>query len=145
MGIVKQYQKKTDTTYVYSSEYYWDKEKKQSRSRRRLIGKIDKETGEIVPTGKQGRKKKEPSSNDDNKVSSDPVGTVQKLEGKIEEQKSEIISLRERISKLENEKKELQIEKDELVKRVNKISRWSELIREFGSLTDEISKYLDDS
>ena len=34
-----------------------DSEKKQSRSKRRLIGKIDKETGEIVPTGKRGRKK----------------------------------------------------------------------------------------
>ena len=48
MGIVKSYQKKTDTTYVYESEAYWDPEKKQSRSKRRLIGKIDKETGEIV-------------------------------------------------------------------------------------------------
>ncbi|MBQ7445848.1 MAG: hypothetical protein IJS71_07960 [Clostridia bacterium] len=30
----------------------------QARSKRRCIGKIDKETGEIVPTGERGRKKK---------------------------------------------------------------------------------------
>ena len=46
----------TDTTYVYSSEYFWDPVKKQSRSKRRVIGKIDPETGEVVPTGKRGRR-----------------------------------------------------------------------------------------
>lgn len=29
---------------------YWDKTKKQSRSRRKLIGKLDPETGEMIPT-----------------------------------------------------------------------------------------------
>lgn len=58
MTRIEQYHRDTNTTYVYESESYWDKEKKQSRSRRRLIGKIDPETGEIVPTGKRGRKKK---------------------------------------------------------------------------------------
>ena len=59
MAIVKQYHKDTNTTYVYESESYWDAEKGQSRSRRRVIGKLDPETGEIIPTGswilKQGR------------------------------------------------------------------------------------------
>lgn len=32
------------------------RKKKQPRSRRKLIGKLDPETGEIVPTGKPGRK-----------------------------------------------------------------------------------------
>lgn len=59
MAIIKQYHADTDTTYVYSSEYYWDPEKKQSRSRRRVIGKLDPETGEIIPTGKRkGRPRK---------------------------------------------------------------------------------------
>ena len=31
---------------------------KQSRSKRRVIGKLDPETGEIIPTGKRGRKPK---------------------------------------------------------------------------------------
>ena len=57
MSLVKLKDKRTGTTYVYESESYWDKEKKQPRARRKLIGKLDEETGEIVPTGKSGRKK----------------------------------------------------------------------------------------
>ena len=58
MAIIKQYHRDTDTTYVYESTSYWDAEKGQSRSKRRVIGKIDPGTGEIVPTGKRGRSKK---------------------------------------------------------------------------------------
>jgi hypothetical protein len=47
-------------TYIYESESYWDKEKKQPRSKRTLIGKLDEVTGELVPTGKSGRKKTAP-------------------------------------------------------------------------------------
>ena len=51
MSISKSYNKQNDTTYVYEViENYWDKEKKQPRSKRKLIGKIDPVTGEIVPT-----------------------------------------------------------------------------------------------
>ncbi len=58
MALIKQYNKERDVTYVYESQSYWDREKKQPRSRRKLIGKLDPETGEIVPTGKPGRKPK---------------------------------------------------------------------------------------
>lgn len=57
MSIVKHKDKRTGVTYVYESESYWDKEKKQPRSKRTLVGKLDKATGEIIPTGKSGRKK----------------------------------------------------------------------------------------
>lgn len=56
MSIVKMHNKKAGVTYVYESTSYWDKEKQQPRNKRKLIGKIDPETGEIVPTGKPGRK-----------------------------------------------------------------------------------------
>lgn len=57
MSIIKHLDKRTGTVYVYESESYWDKEKQQPRARRKLIGKLDKDTGEIIPTGKSGRKK----------------------------------------------------------------------------------------
>lgn len=57
MSIVKHTDKRTGVTYVYESESYWDKEKKQPRSKRTLVGKLDEATGEIIPTGKSGRKK----------------------------------------------------------------------------------------
>ncbi len=59
MSIVKHTDKRSGVTYVYESESYWDKEKKQPRSKRTLIGKIDEETGEVIPTGKSRKKKSE--------------------------------------------------------------------------------------
>lgn len=57
MAIVKIHNKARGVTYVYESHSYWDKELKQPRSNRKLIGKVDPETGETVPTGKKGRRK----------------------------------------------------------------------------------------
>lgn len=56
MAIIKNNDKRSGITYVYESKSYWDKEKKQSRSTRTLIGRLDDETGEIIPT--DGRCKK---------------------------------------------------------------------------------------
>ena len=42
--------KKTGTTYVYESVSFWDKEKKQSRNKQICIGKLDPETGELLPS-----------------------------------------------------------------------------------------------
>lgn len=53
MSISKSYNKKTGYTYVYEvTENYWDKEKKKQVQKRKLIGKIDPQTGEMVPTRK---------------------------------------------------------------------------------------------
>lgn len=41
--------KKNGITYVYESSNYWDKEKKQSRSKRVCIGKLD-DNGNLVPS-----------------------------------------------------------------------------------------------
>ena len=60
MAIIKHKDKRTGVTYVYESESFWDKEKKQPRSKRTLVGKLDEATGEIIPTGKSGRKKTVP-------------------------------------------------------------------------------------
>ena len=55
MAIIKQFDKPSGITYVYDSKSYYDKEKKCSRAKRTLIGKIDPDTGEIIPT--DGRNK----------------------------------------------------------------------------------------
>ena len=59
MTIIKQTDKRTGITYAYESESYWDKEKQQPRSKRKLIGKLDEETGEIIPTDGRGKKRTE--------------------------------------------------------------------------------------
>lgn len=40
---------KNGRIYVYENVSYWDKSEKKSKSRRRCIGHIDEETGEVVP------------------------------------------------------------------------------------------------
>jgi len=61
MGIVYQKNKKTGIAYVYENEAYWDKEKQQSRAKRTLIGKLDPETGKIIPTRSYKKKVSEES------------------------------------------------------------------------------------
>lgn len=85
MSLVKHTDKRSGITYVYESESYWDKEKKQPRSKRTLIGKIDEETGEIVPTGGRGRKKAEPDKPAEQEKPQKPVTDyVQQLAEKDE-------------------------------------------------------------
>ena len=149
MGIVKSYQKKTDTTYVYESEAYWDPEKKQSRSKRRLIGKIDKETGEIVPTGKRGRKKRtsvspetaEPGRRSGNTGAySADEEKIGKLESVIEEQKVEIIDLKTRVDSLRKENSKLLAETREAKKQADRSRQAESFFREFGSLAARAKK-----
>lgn len=49
-SLAHHHNKKTGVTYVYSVESYWDKEKKAPRNRQVCIGKLDKATGEVIPT-----------------------------------------------------------------------------------------------
>ena len=57
MAITYNKDKRSGKTYAYETTYFWDKEKKQSRSKRTLIGRVDDETGKIVPTDGRGRKR----------------------------------------------------------------------------------------
>lgn len=58
MRISKSHNKKTGVTYVYEVlENHWDKEKGYPVNKRRLIGKIDPATGEIIPTRKRASSK----------------------------------------------------------------------------------------
>ena len=57
MAMVKQLDKRSGITYVYESVSYWDREKKQPRSKRTLIGRLDPTTGEIVPTDGRGKRR----------------------------------------------------------------------------------------
>ncbi|MDO5134200.1 MAG: hypothetical protein Q4D81_14645 [Eubacteriales bacterium] len=105
MAIIKQLNKKNGVTYVYESHSYRDKETKQPRSTRRLIGKIDEETGEIVPT----RKNKVNTTSEDNSVGITPI--TERTTGfsmdEIRQKDSQIQELRREIAKLHREKADL--------------------------------------
>jgi transposase len=56
-SIVYQQNKKTGVVYAYENHPFWDSKKKQSRSTRKLLGKLDPSTGNIVPTRGRNTKK----------------------------------------------------------------------------------------
>jgi len=66
-SIVFQKDKRSGITYAYESHAYWDKEKKQSRAKRRLIGRVDEKSGKIVPTDGRGKKRSKQTSTTDEK------------------------------------------------------------------------------
>ena len=104
MAIVHVYNRARGVTYVYDSHSYWDKDLKQPRSTRKLIGKLDPVTGEIVPTGKKGRTKQEKApekkperSVADNKTSVDQTMSL------LKEKDAEILSLKKQLCTAEQE------------------------------------------
>lgn len=114
MAIIKQYHKDTDTTYVYESISYWDEEKGQSRSKRKCIGKIDPATGNMIPTGKRGRKKKEEPSQQSN----DELSGMKAL---YEQSQKEIVSLKFKTSELEKNLSDLTRQNQKLSATLRKI------------------------
>ena len=79
MGIVYQKDKRSGLTYVYESVSYWDREKKQSRSRRQLIGRLDEVTGQVVPTDGRGRRGAVPATGTG--ATATPADAVGRVEG----------------------------------------------------------------
>lgn len=103
MAIIKQYHADTDVTYVYESTSYWDAEKKQSRSKRKLLGKLDPVTGEIIPTGTRGRRKKETAQS----VPTSSGAASEEAEAKIRELTLALSLKDARIAELEKENRKL--------------------------------------
>lgn len=97
MSIVHNTDKRSGITYAYESKSYWDKEKKQSRSKRTLIGRVDPQTGDIVPT--DGRCKKNSPYQTVQLTEQDEI--MNRLRGmKISELKQEILRLEIEIRQL---------------------------------------------
>ena len=113
MAKIYQTNKKTGITYVIESESYWDKEKQQPRSHRTIIGKIDPDTGEVIPTKKYNREKKASSPS---KVS---MSANQESYATATSVRSG--DLTERIKELEQQAIRLREEKESLIRDLNKV------------------------
>ncbi len=104
MAIIKQYHKDTDTTYVYESVSYWDADKQQSRSKRKLLGKLDPQTGEVIPTGSRGRKRKETTASSDNRTDTEAREKderIRELTIALAQKEAEIIRLEQKNQRLQ--------------------------------------------
>lgn len=98
MAITYNRDKRSGKTYAYETTYTWDKGKKQSRSKRTLIGRLDGETGEIVPTAVRGRKRSP------NYIQEEAImpSAVPELQAELAKLRRENHSLRKQIQKLKS-------------------------------------------
>ena len=98
MGIVYQKDKRSGITYVYENQSFWDKELKRSRSKRTLIGRLNEETGEVVPTDGRNRKNspyQKPVETEESRI----LEEIKPM--KISDLRKEVIRLRLRVRELE--------------------------------------------
>ena len=102
MAIIKQYDKRSGITYVYDSKSYYDKEKKCSRAKRTLIGKLDPDTGEIIPT--DGRNKGAKSKPATSSPEIDKDKRIQELEDENRQLKLQISALKKEIDRINSSK-----------------------------------------
>ena len=96
MAIIYQHDKRSDITYAYESKSFYDKEKKCSRAKRTLIGRVDPETGEIIPTDGRNKRTKtaaQPASIDKDKL-------IERLQDENRQLKLQVSALEKEISRL---------------------------------------------
>lgn len=103
MAIVRVHNKARNITYVYESESYWDKDLKQPRSHRRLIGRLDPVTGEVVPTS---RKTKEEGNISQTHSDTNYKKLYEQALSTIEQKDAVILELRSRLAAAESDNRE---------------------------------------
>lgn len=97
MSIVRYTNKKTGVVTLYESTSHYDPETKQSRPIRKYLGKLDPETGELVPSKKRKKKEEQP-----------PAGSSDiELKNALQEKTRECLEKERRIRELEEELKKL--------------------------------------
>ena len=100
--IVKHVDKKSGTTRVYESTSHYDSVTKQSRPKRKYLGTLDPETGELIPSsGRKGRtpsRKNVPTSDE----ASELVKQVERLQKAAAGKDEEILSLKNEVCRLKS-------------------------------------------
>ena len=102
MAIIKQFDKRSGITYGYDSKSYYDKEKKCSRAKRTLIGKINPDTGEMIPT--DGRNKGARSKPDAVSNEIDKDKRIQELVDENRQLKLQISALKKELERIQQSK-----------------------------------------
>lgn len=104
--------------YAYESVSYWDKDKGQPRSKRKYLGRVDPETGAIIPSKKR------------------TGGAGKDTDSTTTRDESEFSKLYEEIKRKDVQISELIREKTELENRCRKLT---EMLREIGTIAGEAS------
>ena len=97
--IVQHYDKKTGKTRVYESTPHYDPVTKQSRPKRKYLGTLDPETGELIPSsGRRGRRAS--SQNTTTTTDTSEAKVIAALQKTISEKEAEILSLQTEVKSL---------------------------------------------
>lgn len=94
--IVYQIDKKSGAKYAYESISYWDKEKKQPRSKRKYLGRVDPETGEIISSGR----KKTPATDSEQVQAAVSVPALPQLRKQLSEKEAQVELLQKELGLL---------------------------------------------
>lgn len=104
MSIVRYTNKKTGTVTLYESTSHYDPETKQSRPIRKYLGKLDPETGELIPSKKRKKKEEQPpSGSSDLKLRNalhEKTRDCMEKERRIRELEEELVKLRSSMSRI---------------------------------------------
>ncbi|MBQ7562425.1 MAG: hypothetical protein IJT16_00370, partial [Lachnospiraceae bacterium] len=96
--IVQHYDKKTGKTRVYESTPHYDPVTKQSRPKRKYLGTLDPETGELIPSsGRRGRTASSKNATTTDASTSKEIAALMKT---VSEKEAEIISLQVEVKSL---------------------------------------------
>ena len=98
MSVVRYTNKKTGAVTLYESTSHYDPVTKQSRPIRKYLGRLDPETGELIPSTKRKKKEATPAQ----ASSTDP-----ELKAALEKKTRECMDMERRIKELEYEIKKL--------------------------------------
>lgn len=95
--IVQHYDKKTGKTRVYESTPHYDPVTKQSRPKRKYLGTLDTETGELIPSsGHRGRTSSNATTTEEGTTSA----KITDLQNSISKKEAEIASLQSEVKDL---------------------------------------------
>ncbi len=95
--IVQHYDKKTGKTRVYESTPHYDPVTKQSRPKRKYLGTLDTETGELIPSsGHRGRTSSNAATTEEGTTSA----KITDLQNSISKKEAEIASLQSEVKDL---------------------------------------------
>lgn len=106
--IVYQKDKKTGIKYAYESISYWDKEKKQPRSTRKYLGRVDEETGEIIYKDEKPKRVSDKGTSEASRIT--------ELKAELEKRDLIIKDLKDEIKRKEAEYRELAASVEKAVK-----------------------------
>lgn len=97
MSTIIKYKNQSGITYAYEQTSIWDPEKKQARPKRKYLGRVDEETGEIIQTSRKSPRRRKQNQEPPEMAAGSEIEALY-----LESQKS-LTEAREKISRLEKE------------------------------------------